>query len=92
MLTADFAEAVRRSGQGMVDDMAANHGRPWGFPLQQIRTRVHFWFCELDYSVPLAMGSNFSESVPGRVTTFVREAGHLWILAHLSEVLGALEV
>ncbi|MCK8462415.1 hypothetical protein MUY35_00960 [Aliiroseovarius sp. S1339] len=40
MLVADFAEALRGGGQGMVDDMAANHGRPWGFALDRIKMPV----------------------------------------------------
>jgi len=37
--------------------LAANYGRSWGFPLQQIKTKVLFWICELNRSVPPAMGS-----------------------------------
>ena len=91
MLAKDFAEAVGQSGQGMVDDMAANHGRPWGFPLSEIRARVRFWFCELDRSVPPVMARYLSESVRDRDVRFIPDAGHLWILVHLHEVLEELE-
>jgi pimeloyl-ACP methyl ester carboxylesterase len=91
MLAKDFAEAVRNGGWGMVDDMAANHGRPWGFPLSEIRARVRFWFCELDRSVPPAMGRYLSESVRSCDVRFVQDAGHLWVLVHLYEVLEELE-
>jgi RNA polymerase sigma-70 factor (ECF subfamily) len=41
MLARDFTEALRSGAQGMVDDMAANHGRSWGFPLEEIQTKVY---------------------------------------------------
>ncbi len=90
LLTKDFAEALRVGAQGMVSDMAANHGLPWGFPLDKIQSRVLFWFCELDRSVPPAAGRYLSSAVPVCEVTFVPNAGHLWILDHLNEVLKAL--
>jgi pimeloyl-ACP methyl ester carboxylesterase len=87
MLALDFAEALRAGAAGMVDDMAANHGRPWGFPLDEIEAKVLFWFCELDRSVPPSMGRYLSRTVPNSEATFVPGAGHLWILLHLREVL-----
>lgn len=90
MLIKDFTEALRGGAQGMVSDMSANHGRPWGFPLDEIKIKVLFWFCELDLSVPPAMGRYLSNTVPNCEATFVPDAGHLWILVHLKEVLYAL--
>jgi pimeloyl-ACP methyl ester carboxylesterase len=71
------------------------HGLPgsrlaWGFPLDEIGSKVLFWFCELDRSIPPAMGKYLSDTVPGSVTTFVTNAGHLWILVHVNEVLNAI--
>ncbi|MGB0972147.1 MAG: alpha/beta fold hydrolase [Mycobacterium sp.] len=90
MLLADFAEAVRGGAQGMVDDMAANHGRPWGFPLREIETDVLSWSCELDRSVPPAMGTYLSHTLTSCEVEFVPSAGHLWVLIHLREVLDAV--
>jgi pimeloyl-ACP methyl ester carboxylesterase len=87
LLVRDFAEALREGGQGMSDDMAANHGRPWGFALDRIETKVLFWYCALDRSVPPAMGRYLGRAVPGSEFHLVRDAGHLWILLHLGEVL-----
>ena len=92
MLAKDFAEALRFGAQGMTDDMAANHGHPWGFPLNEIHITVHFWTCELDHSVPPAMGNYLSDMVPDCKATHVAQAGHLWILIHLNEVLNAIAV
>lgn len=90
MLTTDFAEALRGGAEGMAADMSSNHGCPWGFRLDEIRIKVHFWFCELDLSVPPAMGRYLSTAVPNCEATFVPDAGHLWILVHLNEVLTAV--
>ena len=43
LLVRDFTEALREGGQGMSDEIAANHGRPWGFALDRIETKVLFW-------------------------------------------------
>lgn len=90
MLIADFTEALRSGPQGMANDMAANHGLPWGFPLDKIESKVLFWFCELDRGVPPAAGRYLSSTVPDCEVTFVPDAGHLWILDHLNEVLAVL--
>lgn len=87
MLVKDFTEALRQGGQGMVDDMAANHGGRWGFALHQIETQVHFWYAELDHSVPVAMGRYLTSQVPGSEFHLERNAGHLWSLVHLRQVL-----
>jgi len=90
MLIKDFTEALRQGAEGMASDLSANHGRPWGFPLDSIKIKVLFWFCELDLSVPPAMGRYLKNIVPNCEATCVRGAGHLWILVHLKEVLNAL--
>ena len=89
MLVDDFTEALRGGAEGMVSDMSANHGRPWGFPLDEIKTKVLFWFGALDRSVPPAMGRCLSDRVPDSEAILVPDAGHLWILEHLDEVLNA---
>ena len=87
VLTDEFTEALRAGTQGMVDDMAANHGRPWGFPLSEISVPVHVWSCERDRSVPPAMAQRLIEEIPGCASTLVADAGHLWVLANLRQVL-----
>ena len=92
MLTQDFTEALRGGPDGMVSDMAANHGRPWGFPFDKIEARVLLWYCALDRSVPPAMGTYLNNAIPGSQLTLVSDAGHLWILLHLREVLNAVRM
>jgi pimeloyl-ACP methyl ester carboxylesterase len=90
LLVKDFTEALRSGSQGMVDDMNANHGRPWGFGLDEIKVEVHCWSCELDRSVPPAMGQYFCDTIPNCETEVVPDAGHLWVLENLHTVLHAL--
>ena len=90
LLVRDFAEALREGRQVMSDDIAANHGRPWGFALDRIETKVLFWYCALDRSVPLAMGRYLGRAVPESEFHLVQDAGHLWVLLHLREVLDRL--
>jgi pimeloyl-ACP methyl ester carboxylesterase len=87
MLVCDFAEALRQGGQGMVDDMACNHGRPWGFDLRESRVPVHLWYGALDRSIPPAMGRYLANTLPDARLTLLPEAGHLWVLLHLRRVL-----
>ncbi len=90
LLAQDFAEALRSGGQGMVDDLSANHGAPWGFALGEISARVQFWYGELDRSAPPAMGYYLSDQVRGSTFTLVPNTGHLWIFLHLREVINAV--
>jgi hypothetical protein len=76
----------------MADDMAADHGRPWDFPLEEIVIKVFFWFCELDKSVPPAMGWYLSSMILGCEVKFVSDAGHLWILLNVDEVLNSISL
>lgn len=87
MLVNDFSEALRDGANGMANDLSANHGHAWGFPLEQIKIGVRLWFCELDRSVPPAMGKYLSSTIPDCEVTWIPNAGHLWILQHLKEVL-----
>jgi pimeloyl-ACP methyl ester carboxylesterase len=67
-----------------------NHGRPWGFPVEDIEIGVHLWQGEDDPSVPPAMGRYLAQTIPNCEATFIPGAGHLWIVDHIGEVLDAL--
>ena len=91
MVIQDFSEALSGGAQGMVCDMSANHSRPWGFPLDKIAKEIHLWYGEFDSSVPTAMGEYLSKTIPNCKSTLVSDAGHLWILEHLNDVLTKLK-
>jgi pimeloyl-ACP methyl ester carboxylesterase len=87
MLVADFTEGLRQGGLGMIDDMAANHGKPWGFTLEQIQMPTQFWYAALDHSVPPAMGRYLADRVPDAQFHLIENAGHLWALTNLRAAL-----
>jgi pimeloyl-ACP methyl ester carboxylesterase len=89
-LAASFAEALRKSGAGSAHELVINHGRKWGFSLEEIEIGVHLWQGEDDPSVPPAMGRYLAQTIPDCEATFIPGAGHLWILDHVGEVLDAL--
>jgi len=91
MLAGDFAEALCGGPRGMMDDFAANHGYRWGFPLDQIKARVRFWYGEFDRIAPPATGRYLNDAVPESRMTFLPDAGHYWVLVHLDDVLEAVK-
>ena len=89
-LSAGFAEAFRQGGAGSAHEILINHGRPWGFSLEDIGIVVHLWQGEEDPSVPPSMGRYLARTLPNCEATFIPGAGHLWSLDHIREVLDAL--
>ncbi|UCF46675.1 MAG: hypothetical protein JSU89_05685 [Myxococcales bacterium] len=89
-LAAGFAEALRQGGAGSAHELVINHGRPWGFSVEDIEIGVRLWQGEDDPSVPPAMGRYLAQTIPNCEATFIPGAGHLWILDHVGEVLDAL--
>ena len=87
MLISDFGEALRQGSQGLVDDIAANHGRPWCFALDRIETPVSFWYADKDRSVPSSMGRDLAGQVPEDELHLIEKAGHLWPVARLRQFL-----
>lgn len=90
VLVADFGEGLRGGVQGMVDDMAANHGGDWGFRLGNIQVPVFFWYGEFDRAVSPAMGRYLAGEVPQSRFHLVQGAGHLWPLVHLREIINTV--
>ena len=89
-LARGFAEAFRQGGAGSAHEVLINHGRPWGFSLEEIEIAVHLWQGEADPSVPSAMGRYLATTIPNCRATFIPGAGHLWIVDHVGDVLDAL--
>ena len=89
-LAAGFTEALRQGGAGSAHELVINHGRPWGFALEDIEIGVQLWQGEEDPSVPPAMGRYLAQTIPHCEATFIAGAGHLWIVDHVGDVLDAL--
>jgi pimeloyl-ACP methyl ester carboxylesterase len=63
---ADQVEAVRAGGKGITFDFGIlTH--EWGFPLEQIHTRVWLWHGAEDNLAPLALARYTASHIPGCV-------------------------
>ncbi len=89
-LSQGFAEALSQGGAGSAHELVINHGRPWGFSLEEIAIEVKLWQGEADPSVPPAMGRYLAQTISRCDATFVPGAGHLWLVDHVGDVLDAL--
>jgi pimeloyl-ACP methyl ester carboxylesterase len=91
-LVQNFAEALRQpnSGRAYGDDVVLHHALSWGIPLEKISVKVHLWQGENDTSVPNTQARYLAETLPNCQATFMPNAGHLWHLDHMAEVLNTV--
>jgi pimeloyl-ACP methyl ester carboxylesterase len=90
VLRDSFWESVGHSLHGPAEDLIL-YGRPWGFRLQEITSRVYVWHGEKDRIVPCSIGRYLAQSIPGCRAIFYPEDGHFSIfLNHLPEILATL--
>lgn len=87
LFTVDFPEAYRQNGIGSAYD--ATIPASWPIPLGEIRTKVQLWHAERD---PLVgnMTQYLAEHLSAADLRRLPGQGHLWILDHMPEMLGAL--
>jgi pimeloyl-ACP methyl ester carboxylesterase len=87
-----FVDALIRaeSGRAYGDDVVLHHALPWGFSLEQIEVKVYLWQGEEDSSIPNTQARYMAEKLPNCQATFIPNAGHLWHLDHMGEVLDML--
>ncbi len=88
-LMADQLEAVRAGGKGITFDFGILT-RAWGFPLEQIHTRVWMWHGAEDNLAPLALARYIAEHIPGCVIKVIPNAGHAGTYACADEVMRTL--
>jgi pimeloyl-ACP methyl ester carboxylesterase len=81
LLAKNFAEALRQSAAGWIDDALA-FCAPWGFDLSDIRVPVLLWHGEDDVFSPAAHARWMAEQIPG---------AELWVRPGTAH-FGALEV
>jgi pimeloyl-ACP methyl ester carboxylesterase len=91
-LLQNFVEALHQadSGRAYGDDVVLHHALPWGIPLEQIKVKVYLWQGENDTSVPNTQARYLAETLPNCQATFIPNAGHLWHIDHMVEVLNML--
>jgi pimeloyl-ACP methyl ester carboxylesterase len=88
ILLADIAEAFRAGSRGAAWDIVLL-GRPWGFPLREIKPEVHLWQGEADTLVPPAMGRYQASQIPRSQLRLFPGEGHLLIVERMSDLIEA---
>ena len=89
VLADTFAEGMRNGPAALAEDRALLF-RPWGFPLAQVRQRVHIWHGTQDWQVPVALGRVLAAMLPGRTGHWFPGEGHFLVFDHAQEVYAAL--
>lgn len=91
-LLQNFVDALRHaeSGRAYEDDVVLHHALPWGFSLEQIEVKVYLWQGEEDTGIPNTQARYMAEKLPNCQVTFIPNAGHLWHLDHMKEVMDTL--
>lgn len=85
----DMAAAFYQGGRGSAHEVIL-YARPWPFPLAEIEMKVHLWHGEADNATSPAMGRYLANMLPDCEATFIPDAGHLWVLDHVNEVISTL--
>lgn len=88
VLIADITEAFRQGIEGAAWDVVLL-GRPWGFALSQISTRVRLWQGEADTLVPPAMGRDQAEQLPNCHVQLLPGEGNLLIIDQMPDLIAA---
>jgi pimeloyl-ACP methyl ester carboxylesterase len=89
LLMKNFAEALRDSAEGWIDDNLAFCG-PWGFEVSDIRAPVLLWHGENDVFSPVAHTRWLAGRIPGAELWVGSVAGHFGALEVLPDVLSWL--
>jgi pimeloyl-ACP methyl ester carboxylesterase len=85
-----LAEFLRQGSHGPALE-ASLYMRPWGFPLDEIKTPTHLWHGQADQNAPVAMGRDLSERIPNCQAKFAPDEGHFSLIINSApEVFGFL--
>ena len=83
----DLPVAYQQDGIGSAYDTTIP--AKWSIPLEKIESKIHVWHAEKDILVG-NMSKYIADKLPNAELVFIPEAGHLWILDHMKEVLDTL--
>jgi pimeloyl-ACP methyl ester carboxylesterase len=86
LLTETYQEAVRKGGDGWVDDVVALR-RPWHFDLATIKVPVLLWHGANDVFSPVAHTCWLAQQIPGAVVAVQPDAAHFSALEIMPSVL-----
>ena len=87
-MSPDRREFFRQWGRGLAYDVTIP--ATWPIPLSEIRMPVHLWQGELDISVPPSSSRYLARQIPDCRSTFIPDAGHLWMFEHMGDMLDTL--
>lgn len=87
MLVSNFAEGLRSSADGWIDDVMSFNSS-WGFSPQEIASPVFLWHGENDVFAPAQHTRWLGAQIPGAETVVERGAAHFGALRVLTRVLG----
>ena len=84
-------QAWRTSAEGVMVD-AEIYARPWGFPLEEVRTPVRLWHGKTDRSFSYHLAEEVAKRLPNCQARFVEKAGHYSLpIRHMHEILADLK-
>jgi pimeloyl-ACP methyl ester carboxylesterase len=86
LLTDTYQEAVRKGGDGWIDDVVALR-RPWRFDLASIKVPVLLWHGANDVFSPVAHTDWLAQQIPGAMVAVQRDAAHFSALEILPSAL-----
>ncbi|MER7132630.1 alpha/beta hydrolase, partial [Streptosporangium saharense] len=89
MLAHNFAEAVRRSGYGWVDDDLAFR-TPWGFEPGAIAVPTLLWHGEADAFSPVGHSHWLGRRIPGAEVVIERGVAHFGALRVMPDIMAWL--
>ena len=89
LLAKNFAEALRDSADGWIDDALA-FCSPWGFNLADITVPVLLWHGENDVFSPVAHARWLADQIPHAIMSIRPGAAHLSSLEVMPDVLSWL--
>ena len=86
LLLATYAEALRTSAHGWIDDDLALH-RPWGFDPAAVSAPVLLWHGANDNLSPVSHAKWLAERIPGAAVVVQAGAAHFGALDVLPDIL-----
>lgn len=89
LLAENFAEALRDSADGWIDDALA-FCAPWGFNLSDIKVPLLLWHGQNDVFSPAAHARWLAEQIPNAIMSIRHDAAHFGALEVIPDVLSWL--
>jgi pimeloyl-ACP methyl ester carboxylesterase len=89
LLAQNFAEALRDSAAGWIDDALA-FCAPWGFNLSDIKVPVLLWHGQNDVFSPVAHARWLADQIPDAIMAIRQDSAHFGALEVVPDVLSWL--